>query len=302
MFKTLIFTLLKGIAVGTANVIPGVSGGTIALITGIFERLIHSIKSFNGHAFSLLIKGKTNEFSRYTDLRFLILILAGVALAIISAARILDFLFTDYPVFVWSFFFGLIMVSIYYVGRTITSRGWQVWLAGAIGATLAIGITLMTPASQNEHFFYVMICGAVAMCSMILPGLSGSFVLIIMGNYQLVFIDAVNEWRFEILIPFAIGAAVGLLAFSHLLSWVFRKFRNVTLALLTGFIAGSLGILWPWKEPVFQTFGDKNKVIGYTWELPAPNLDLVLSMALILAGIFLIVAMEHRANKHSEQE
>jgi putative membrane protein len=288
--------------VGTANVIPGVSGGTIALITGIFERLIHSIKSFNGHAFSLLTRGKTREFVTYTDLRFLILILSGVAVAIISAARILEYLFADYPVFVWSFFFGLIMVSIYYVGRTITSRGWKVWVAGTIGAILAIGITLITPASQNENFFYVMMCGAVAMCSMILPGLSGSFVLIMMGNYQLIFIDAVNDLRLEILIPFAIGAAVGLLAFSHLLSWVFKKFRNVTLALLTGFIAGSLGILWPWKEPVFQTFGDKNKVVGYTWEIPSPDLNLVVSIALMLTGIFLIVAMEQRATKHSEEQ
>lgn len=301
MIKNAIITILKGIAVGTANVIPGVSGGTIALITGIFERLIHSIKSFNGHAFKLLVNGKTREFATYTDLRFLVLILSGVAMAIISAAKILEFLFTAYPVYVWSFFFGLILVSVYYVARTINSREWPVWAAGSIGAALAIGITLVTPAGENEHFLYIMVCGAVAMCSMILPGLSGSFVLIIMGNYNLVFIEAVNEWRFEILIPFAIGAGLGLLAFSHLLSWVFRVFRNETLALLTGFIAGSLGILWPWKTAVHQSFGDKNKVVGYVWELPLVNAELVFSIALMLAGILLIVWMEQRANKHPQK-
>jgi putative membrane protein len=131
---------------------------------------------------------------------------------------------------------------------------------------------------------------------MILPGLSGSFVLIIMGNYQLVFIDAVNEWRFEVLIPFAIGAALGLLAFSHLLAWVLKNYRNQTVALLTGFIAGSLGILWPWKHNITQPFGLKEKVIGYQYYLPEMNLDFLISLLLIFAGILIIVLMERKVS------
>lgn len=296
MIRKSVIAVLQGIAIGVANVIPGVSGGTIALIIGIFERLINSIKSFDVKAFGLLAKGKFSDFAKYTDIGFLMLILTGVAIAIISAAKILDVLFKSYPEQTWSFFFGLILASVFYVGRTITSRKWPVFIFGALGAFLAVSITLMSPAVQNEGFLYLMVCGAVAMCSMILPGLSGSFVLLILGNYQLVVIEAVNEWRFDVLIPFAIGAASGILAFSHFLSWVLRKYRNQTIAILTGFIAGSLGVLWPWKQSITQTYGLNEKVIGYQYHLPEINTGFFISLLFILIGIMIIVLMEHKVS------
>lgn len=287
--------VLKGVAVGAANVIPGLSGGTIALITGIFERLINSIKSFNGKAVQLLAKGRLRDFAQHTDLGFLLLLFLGMAIAVVSVARIFDYLFNEYPVYIWSFFFGLILISVFYVGKNITSRSLPVWIAGVTGAALAIGITLLTPAQENSNWLYLMICGAVAMCSMILPGLSGSFVLIIMGNYQLVAIDAINEMRFDILIPFFIGAGIGLLAFSHLLSWVLKRFRNQTLALLTGFIAGSLGVLWPWKEPITQIFGHEEQIVGYEWMLPGLNTELIVALLLMGAGVMIIMLLENKA-------
>jgi putative membrane protein len=293
--KRPITQMLQGVAVGAANVIPGLSGGTIALITGIFARLIHSVKSFNGKAINLLVHGKIKEFLAYTDFWFLFRVLMGVAIAIISAARILGYLFEQWPVYIWSFFFGMILISVYYVGKTIRNKHWSIYLFGATGLTLAAGITFMTPGSENEGFLYLMLCGAAAMCSMILPGLSGSFILIILGNYQLVFIEAVNEWRFEILVPFAIGAAVGVLSFSHLLSWVLKKYHAQTMALLTGFIAGSLGVLWPWKHEVIQLFGLKEKVVGYEYFLPGVNLEFLIAMLIMLSGILIIILLERQA-------
>ncbi len=277
---------------GIANVIPGVSGGTIALITGIFERLIDAIKSFNITALKLLLRGRVIAFVRYTDLIFLIGIFIGIVLAVIFIARLFDYLFTHYPVYIWSFFFGLILASIYYVGKRITHLSVSTVIAGVSGLIIAAMITFISPGSENEGFLYLMLCGVVAICSMILPGLSGSFVLIIMGNYQLVAIDAINQARFEVLTPVIIGAIGGLILFSHLLSWVFKKYRNQTIALLTGFIAGSLGVLWPWKEPITQTFGAKEKIVAYDWLLPAIDKSFFFALLFILLGIAVIWLME----------
>jgi putative membrane protein len=293
--KELIGVFLKGLAMGAANVIPGVSGGTIALITGVFERLIDAIKSFNITALKLLIQGKFKDFAQYTDLIFLLSLFLGIAVSILSFARLFDFLFTNYPVFIWSFFFGLILASVYFVGKTIGKWTWDVILIFVLGLSAAITVTVLTPASQNDSFFYLVICGVVAICSMILPGLSGSFVLILMGNYQLVMIDAINEFRLNVLIPVAIGAAGGLLGFSYLLSWVFKRFRDQTIAILTGFIFGSLGIIWPWKEQIIQKFGDKEKVIGYHWQLPELNTHFVIALLIMLLGVFSIWLMEKMA-------
>ncbi|NOX46783.1 MAG: DUF368 domain-containing protein [Chlorobi bacterium] len=248
------FTLvLKGIAMGAANVIPGVSGGTLALITGIFERLINAIKSFDITAVKLLFSFKLKDFAKHIDLYFLLSVFGGIAIAIISLAKLFDFLFTNYPVYIWSFFFGLVLASVYFVGKTVEKWNPAVITTFIIGVIFAILISILNPASENSSTIYLVLCGVVAICSMILPGLSGSFVLILMGNYQLVMIDAVNDRNLGILIPVGIGAAGGLIVFSHILSWVFKKYRNQTISLLTGFILGSLSVLWPWQEPVFLT-------------------------------------------------
>jgi putative membrane protein len=288
-------TLLKGAAMGAANVIPGVSGGTIALITGIFARLINAIKSFDATSFKLLLRGRFKEFVQHTDLFFLIWLFAGIFAAILSLARLLDFLFEHYPTYVWSFFFGLVMSSVYFVGRTV-----QKWHAAAIisfGAAIAAAISVLTPASENSSFLYLLLCGVVAICSMILPGLSGSFVLILMGNYQLVMIDAVNDLDFGILIPICIGAIAGLVIFSHFLSWLLGRFPNSTIALLSGFILGSLGILWPWKTEIIETFGDKAKVVAYDWHLPDWDAGFAFALIFIILGILSIAVTEFWADK-----
>jgi putative membrane protein len=285
----------KGVAVGVANIIPGVSGGTIALITGIFERLINAIKSFDLKAFRLLLKGDWKAFAVQTDFYFLLALFSGVVIAIVSLAKIFDFLFHSYPVFIWSFFFGLILASVYFVGKTVERWRISVYLNFAVGTAIALMFTFLTPATENSSFFYLVLCGVVAVCSMILPGLSGSFVLILMGNYQLVAIQAINNRDLGVLLPVAIGAVGGLIAFSHLLSWVFKKYKDQTIALLTGFILGSLGVIWPWKTAIEQTFGEKVKVIGYDYFLPQMNVEFFIAVVIMIAGIASIWWMERNA-------
>lgn len=303
-----IILVLKGIAMGAANVIPGVSGGTMALITGIFERLINAIKSFNLQAVKLLFGFKLKEFAKYTDLYFLIAVFGGIAVAIITLARLFGYLFTNYPVYIWAYFFGLVLASVYFVGKTVNSWKTSVVITFIIGTTLAVIISVMNPATENSGILYLMLCGVVAMCSMILPGLSGSFVLILMGNYQLVMIDAVNDRNLEILIPVGIGAVVGLLAFSHILSWVFKKYRDQTISLLTGFILGSLSVLWPWQKLVYMTDAageiilKKGEPIVMKYERFLPvafNTEVIFAILFAIAGIISIWAIEKAAETKS---
>jgi len=299
--KEYIILVLKGIALGTANVIPGVSGGTIALITGIFERLINAIKSFNLKALKLIFTGKIRGFIEYTDLKFLIAVFLGIAIAIITIARLFGYLFENYPVYIWAYFFGLILASVYFVGKRVEKWTLTVIFSIVIGTALALVISYLNPANENSSIIYLMVCGVVAVCSMILPGLSGSFVLILMGNYQLVMIDAVNEARLDILIPVIAGAAIGLIAFSHFLSWIFKKFRNQTIALLTGFIFGSLSILWPWKKEIFLMDETGEMIIrkgvpeiaGYQRIIPETfNTEVIFAILLMILGIATIWILE----------
>ena len=306
--KELIFNALKGAAMGAANVIPGVSGGTIALITGIFERLIDAIKSFDITAIKLLLSGRFKEFGKHVDFLFLVSVFAGIGISIFSLARLLDYLFVNYPIHIWSYFFGLIIASVYFVGKTITKWDASTIISFIIGTAIAIFITVLTPARENDAVWYVFICGIVAACSMILPGLSGSFVLILMGNYQLVMIDSINNLDFQILIPLIFGAGFGLLAFSHLLSWIFKKFRNQTIGMLTGFILGSLSILWPWKK-VVSTFinrhGDVQPLMQKNvlpWNFSAETGEsshLVMAIVLIVVGFLTIWLLEIMAEKQN---
>ena len=214
---------LKGIGIGIANIIPGVSGGTIALITGVFERTVNAVKSFDISALKFLIKGEILKFAEHTDLFFLISLLAGAGSGIYALSFVLDPLFQNYPEFVWSFFFGLITASGYYVTKRINKWNLTVVISLATGVSVAVLIiNIFEPAAENSSFLYVFLCGIVATCSMILPGLSGSFVLILMGNYELVMIRSVKNLDFNVMIPLLSGAAFGITAFSHLLSSVFK--------------------------------------------------------------------------------
>lgn len=307
MIKTYISLFLKGLGMGAANVVPGVSGGTIALITGIFERLINAIKSFNLVALKKLLKGDFKGLAAHIDLWFLVAVLSGVAVSILSFARLFDYLFINYPVYIWSYFFGLIIGSIYFVGKTVQKWSLSVIIAFLLGAAIAVTISVMTPASEDSSFVYLLICGVVAACSMILPGLSGSFVLILMGNYQLVMIDAVNNLELAILLPVVIGAGVGLMGFSYILSWVFRKFRDQTISVLTGFILGSLGLLWPWKENIYKLDptgelllkANGEKIVeGYRWLKPENFTgEVIFAVVLIVVGIATIWMLEVTALK-----
>jgi len=298
---------LKGFAMGTANVIPGVSGGTIALITGVFERLINSIKSFNISAFKLLLKRDFKAFAVYTDLGFLMVLLMGMAVSIFSVARVLSYFFDHYPILIWAYFFGLIIASVWMVGKTINKFNLSAIMFLLIGAGIAVAISVLSPARENDSFLYLVICGIVAICSMILPGISGSFVLVLMGNYELV-LRSINELNVVNLAALGIGIVIGLPSFAYFLSWLYKKFKDQTIALLTGFILGSLAIIWPWKESFDSTrnlipaneFGalliPDAKVFSYERVLPAIDGNFFIAMILILAGFLSIYLLEKKAS------
>ena len=304
--KEIISWFAKGFGIGAANVIPGVSGGTIALLTGIFERMIDALKSFNLKALRLLFKLKFKDFAKQTDLKFLLVVFLGVAVSIFTIARLLEYLFDNFPIFVWAYFFGLILASVYFVGKTVEKYTLAVIISFIVGTAIAVWISFMNPATENSSFYFLIICGVVAVISMILPGLSGSFVLILMGNYTLI-LHSVNVLDFEVLLPVMIGAIIGLPAFSNVLSWVYKKFKNQTIASLTGFIFGSLLILWPWKNEeyligengmeVLNKEGEKI-ISGYERFIPESlNSEVLLVFAFFLTGILSLWVIERFAEK-----
>lgn len=306
-----IVNVIQGIAVGVANIIPGVSGGTIALIIGIFERLIDAIKSFNMKALRLLFKGEWKAFAEATDLYFLLSIFIGIGVAIISLARLFDFLFTNYPVYIWSYFFGLVLASIYFVAKAVDRWRFSVVFFLVLGTVIAAMITFVHPATENAHPGYLFLAGVIAICSMILPGLSGSFVLILLGDYQLVAIHAINTMDLAILAPFALGAIVGLIAFSHLLSWVFKRYKDQTIAMLTGFILGSMGVLWPWKyhEYLKDALGNYvvkggHQVVIHTSIIMPQDFDKQFWWAVIIMiiGVLSLTGLELLAGKKSKNK
>ena len=303
--KEHVVNFLKGFAMGVANVIPGVSGGTIALLTGIFERLINALKSFDVEAVKLLFKFRFKEFAEHVDFGFLVSVFLGIGISIISVAKLLEFLFQSYPVYVWAFFFGLILVSVWFVGKSIGKIDLTAVVLFVVGAIVAFGLSMMNPATENTAFWYLIICGAVAICSMILPGLSGSFVLILMGNYQLIMIYAVSHFDMGIIVPVAIGVVVGLLAFSHFLSWLLSRYASQTMAVLTGFIFGSLGTIWPWKTPIYlmqdgAEILKNGKPIIQSYQMSMPqefNIEVVIAVVLMFAGMVALWALEKSAEK-----
>ncbi len=291
---------------GAANVIPGVSGGTIALITGIYERLINAIKSIDLKALKLLLNQQWRAFWTEIDGTFLTALFAGIGVSIISLAKLLEFLLEKHETLTMAFFFGLILISVFLVARTVRTWGVTSYIALAIGTAIAIGIALLAPATENSAFLYVFACGIVAMCSMILPGLSGSFVLIIMGNYALI-LGAIGSFDMSILIPLALGCGFGLIAFSHVLAWVFKNFHDQTIALMSGFILGSLAIIWPWKNTLINTIQRDGKppkevVTGYEWFLPSlASAATWLAIALIIAGAVSLWLMEKSTSSENAE-
>ena len=293
----------KGLAMGAANVIPGVSGGTIALITGIYERLINAIKRCDIQAARLLLSGQIKAAWAHIDGTWLGVLLGGVAISILTLASLFEYLLENHERLTMAFFFGLILLSVMSVAKSV--QRWQVssYLSLIAGIVIAIAIATLAPASENDSFIYVFLCGVVAISSMILPGLSGSFVLILMGNYALV-LGAISSFSLSILVPMALGCGFGLVAFSHVLSWVFKRYRDPTLALMTGFVVGSLVIIWPWKEAIVATVERVGKpakevVTSYDWFMPSlGDINTWIAVALMALGAACVVLMEKVAKSH----
>lgn len=280
---------------GAANVIPGVSGGTVAFITGIYERLINALKHIDLEAIKLFFSGRFREFAQRVDFKFLVVLFLGVFVSILSLAKLLEIAFDEYETLTLSFFFGLILSSVLAVSRQISRVSLNVIIFFVIGSAIAIAIAFLPPAQPNDSFLYLILCGVVAVCSMILPGLSGSYILLLMGNYLLV-LKAISAFDIKIIAPIAIGCVIGLAVLSRLLSYLFRKFKDVTVAILSGFVAGSLLIIWPWKVTLTEIFEGKEKAIGYIWKLPELNIQFVYSIIFILIGFLVVFWMERKSS------
>lgn len=301
-FSDYLLLTLKGCAMGMADVVPGVSGGTIAFITGIYGRLIDSIKSVNAHALKLLATFRLREFWRHIDGRFLFSVLLGIAISIFSLARLMTYLLEHHPIQVWSFFFGLIVASALLVARQVGKWDWRSVAALLAGIAAAFWITVVTPGQTPDTWWFVMLSGAIAICAMILPGISGAFILLLLGKYQFI-MQAVGDLNIPVILLFVTGAVAGIISFSHLLSWLLQHWHDVTVAVLMGFMIGSLNKVWPWKQTL-ETYTDSHgKVLPLVegnvlpGEFTDGNPQLGSAILLALAGFLLIYGVELAARK-----
>jgi len=254
--KHYLLLILRGMAMGAADVVPGVSGGTIAFITGIYQELIDSIKSINSKAVQILAKEGFGPFWKHVNGNFLASVFGGIAISVLSLAKLISHLLEVYPIMVWAFFFGLIVASAWVVAHRISR-----WNAGKVialiaGILIAFFITRLSPAETTEAWWFLFLAGALAICAMILPGISGAFILLLLGKYQFI-IDAVSSFNVSVIAIVGVGAIMGLLLFSNLLSFLLHKFHDYTVAVLVGFMIGALNKVWPWKKSL-ETFIDRH--------------------------------------------
>jgi len=295
-----VFVTLKGMAMGAADVVPGVSGGTIAFISGIYEELITSINNIDFSLISILKKGGIKAVWQKVNGNFLLALFLGIFISVLSLARFLSWLLENEPILLWSFFFGLVVASIFFVGKEISK-----WTLGTVfilivGAALAFFITELPVSDNTDSLPYLFLSGALAICAMILPGISGAFILVLLGSYKTI-LDAVHERDIKIILTVGVGAIFGLLSFARLLKWMFNHYKNITLALLTGFILGSLNKIWPWKKVLeTKTFGEKTIVVDDMNVLPGAfegDSKLMLAIILAILGFSLIFILERLASK-----
>lgn len=285
--------LLKGMGMGAADVVPGVSGGTIAFIVGIYEELIDSIKSINGATLKLLFTGKIAAFWKAINANFLIALVAGIGISIFSLAKIITWLLVTHPILVWSFFFGLVMASTWFVSKDIKQWNWKSILCFIIGALIAFYITVATPAQTPTNLFFIFLCGAIAICAMILPGISGSFILVLLGKYFYI-MEAVKTLNIPVMLVFICGAALGITSFSRVLSFALRRFHDITIAVLAGFMLGSLNKVWPWKE-ISETVSDNHTVVVESNILP--NELIGEAVGLMIFGFAIVYFLEKLSMK-----
>lgn len=286
---------LKGMAMGAADVVPGVSGGTIAFISGIYEELISTI---SGVKPSLLSTWKEEGFKamwKEMNGNFILALFCGILISLFSLMRLANYLLENHPVLIWSFFFGLVLASIWFVAKQIPKWNFKIVLALIIGAAVAYYIVSLPPLSANSSYLFLFFAGAIAVCAMILPGISGAFILVLLGAYKSV-TEAAHDFDIKTLATVGVGAIFGLLTFSRVLKWLFVHYSSITLAVLTGFIAGSLNKIWPWKEVLEKAvYGDKEVVLREASVLPW-NFDgepqTLYAVLLMLAGFFLIIILE----------
>lgn len=295
--------VLKGMGMGASDVVPGVSGGTIAFITGIYEELINSIKSFDADAVKLLFTLRWKALWKHVNAWFLISVFSGIFISIFSLSKILEYLLLNHPVLVWSFFFGLVIASAIMIFRDIHKWKAEIFISAAIGTIIAYVITSISPAQTSEAWWFIFLSGALAICAMILPGISGSFILLLLGKYQFI-LNAVNELKIAILAVFIAGAITGIIGFSNILSWLLRKYKDLTIALLAGFMIGSLNKIWPWKLTL-TTYTDSHGVIHTLTEkniLPdfSPESRFIPALLLIIFGFALIMVLSRISIRKKE--
>lgn len=318
---------LKGLAMGGANKVPGVSGGMVAFVMGFYEDLIFTFQRINGKAFKLLINGRFKSFAQYTNIQFLTLIMLGSVFSYFSISLVLDFFLKNYELYVWSWFFGMIIGSIYYISKDFGNWNLKnvIWLV--IGASVGIAISFMTPAKENSNLWFVFFCGIVGVSGMTLPGLSGSFILILLGNYVLLLVDSVNVFgniitnllsgNFEVLQDetkikylkiisvFTLGSVFGLVSISHILGYVLKRWNKIVSAVIIGFITGSLGIVWPFKHTIYKVENgiflkdaNGNKIIeNYQRFIPDFSQSTMVAFLFIVIGVLLILAIDYYGKK-----
>jgi len=296
---------LKGMAMGAADVVPGVSGGTIAFISGIYEELLTSISSVNLTTLKLLKTKGIKAVWKTINGNFLVALLLGIFVSIISLSKLISWLLENKPILVWSFFFGLVLASILYIGKQISKWNLITVTVFFVGSIIAYYITTLQPLiSENSSPLFMFLAGALAICAMILPGISGAFILVLLGAYKPV-LEAIHNRDFKIIAIIVFGAVVGLLSFSKVLKWLFNNFRNYTLAVLTGFILGSLNKIWPWKKILTWRVNSHGIEVPFNEQSVSPfsfqgDAQLTMAIVLSLIGFLVIIALEKIANNSSK--
>lgn len=300
---------LKGMAMGAADVVPGVSGGTIALIVGVYERLLKAVGSCTPDKLLWLARGRIRETWQAIDGTFLVSLVAGILTSIAAFANLLGYLLKEHPEMTWSFFFGLIVVSVYIVGREV--QRWNIWmvLLMLVGGGFAWMITVAAPVQWSTAPLFIFLAGAIAICAMILPGISGSFILVLLGLYATI-LGAVRSFDLVMLAIFAAGCAVGMLSFARIVSWLLEHARSATMAAATGLLIGSLNKVWPWKQTISWRENSKgvleplqqNNVLPATYEtLTGEPSWWVVGIVLMATAILLVIALEwigHRVSRN----
>ena len=291
---------LKGLCMGSADVIPGVSGGTIALVTGIYEDLIGALKSLDATMVKKALDFDLKGALACVHIRFLLSLFVGIGIAIISLARLMNFLLNHYPAFTWSLFFGLIAASILVVSRQVATWGPRTGISLVVGTVVAAFIVNLIPATTPEALWFIFLCGIVAICAMILPGISGAFILLILGKYEFITATLKNPFlpqNLMIIIVFCLGCLIGLLSFARLLDYLLINFRQLTMAFLTGLMVGSIPKIWPWKE-ILETkvIRGKSHVIWGANIMPETmNAEVLVALVLAIIGFIAVLIIERLA-------